>query len=111
MWTLRREAQQITAVQMIGEVIHADFKFLTRGEQLVFTAGHGSHRAWNILAHGLRGAIGEVEEVTPWCISFLLVPRAVSRMLETPGEKASAYIMVLASPTAATASSTLTLLP
>src|SRR5580698_11585499 len=63
MRTRRRKTQQITAVQMIGEVIHPYFEFLAGCEQFVLTAGHGCYRTRNILFHGLRRAVGEIEQV------------------------------------------------
>jgi hypothetical protein len=57
MWLLRRETQQIAAVQMIRKVVHSHFEFLLGCEQLVFPASHGRNRAWNIFLPGLHSAV------------------------------------------------------
>src|ERR1700683_5798518 len=51
---LRCEAQQIAAMEMIGEVIQTHLEFLPRGEQFVLPTRHGSDRARNIFLHRLR---------------------------------------------------------
>ena len=48
---------------MIREVAHPAFKILAACEQLVFAASHGSDGVRNVLLHGLRRAIHEIEEV------------------------------------------------
>ena len=57
---------------MIGEVDHPCFKLLAGGEQFVFASGHLGDGVRYVLSHGLRRAIGEVEEVYAF-VHFVLV--------------------------------------
>jgi hypothetical protein len=50
-------------MQVVGEIIQPHFEFLPRREQLVLASGHGSDGGRDILAQGLSGLVGEVEEV------------------------------------------------
>src|SRR5215471_13481518 len=57
------ETQQIPAVQVIGEIVHADFESLARREQLILTASHRGHRAGHVFSQNLAGLISEIEKV------------------------------------------------
>ena len=71
---LGRKTQQISAVQVIGEVVHADFEFLPCGEKFVFTSGHMSHGFRHVLAHELCGAVGQVEEIGALMHLIFVIP-------------------------------------
>src|SRR5438270_10901059 len=101
------KAQEIPAMQVIGKPRHIGLKAFARNKQLVFAAGHGSERLWNIFLIACRAAASFSMISTLIPHSSLLLARAVSNWCETYGENGSAKTNVLVVPTSLIASSIL----
>ena len=57
------KAQQISAMEMVGKLVHQSFKTFLRSKKLIFAAGHGSNALGCVLSHGLAGHLHEAKYV------------------------------------------------
>jgi len=76
------KTEQITAVQVIGEVIHAVFETPARLEEFVLATGHGSDGLGGVSTHGFAGKKDGRDQVGAGVGLGLAAPR-----IENVGER------------------------